>query len=192
MKEQKIIYIIGLIIYLLFAIGSECLYRNKLYDESVKYEEDIDQDGFWHHFFYFWAMIFLYSSMGIGIIITLFFYPINITFSYFSIPMLLTFTMCMLKSIYSNPRPYWDIYEGKQGVRKDKFQPEPTECDGGFGNPSGHALISTYLLCLWDLFINSTRFNKFQGTKKTFIKYFSLSLSIIFMFFIIKFCLEQF
>ena len=184
MKEIKIIYIIGLIVYLLFAFGSEFLYRNKLYDKSVEYEKDIDQDGFWHYFFYFWAMIFLYSSMGIGIIAILFFYPINITFSYYSIPMLLTFTMCMLKSIYSNPRPYWDIYVEKQGSEENKFLSDPTECDGGFGNPSGHALLSTYLLCLWDLFINSTRFNKLEGIKKTFIKYFSLFLSIAFMFFI--------
>lgn len=181
MKEKKIIYIIGLIIYLLFAFGSECLYRKKLYDESVDFEEDIDQDGFWHHFFYFWAMIFLYSSMGIGVIVTLFYYPINITFSYFSIPMLLTFTMCMLKSIYANPRPYWDIYYKLKKENPYKELPEPTECDGGFGNPSGHALISTYLLCLWNLFINSTRFNKLEGTKKIFVKFFTLFLTITFM-----------
>jgi hypothetical protein len=95
--------------------------------------------------------------------------------------MLLTFTMCFLKSIYANPRPYWDIYL-EEYLNKDL--PDPTECDGGFGNPSGHALISTYLLCLWNLFINSTRFRKFEGTKKTFIKYFSLFLAITFMFFI--------
>ena len=188
MKAKKIIFIIGLIIYLLIAFGTECLYRNKLYVKSLDYEDDIKQHGFFHDFYFFWAIIFLILMMSLGISITLLYYPKNIFFSYFSIPMILAFTMCILKSIYSNPRPYWDIYldmERERDLNSTEKYRNPTECDGGFGNPSGHALLSTYLLCLWNLFINSKYFEKLEGAKKTFIKYSSLFISILFMIFII-------
>ena len=90
--------------------------------------------------------------------------------------------MCFLKSVYVNSRPYWEIYNEK--INNLDFSTKPTECDGEFGNPSGHALLSTYLLCLWDLFLYSGFFNKIEGKKKIFIKYFTLFLSIICIIFI--------
>ena len=70
------------------------------------------------------------------------------------------------------------LYVKNQGINQNKFLPNPTECDGEFGNPSGHALLATNLLILWDLFLNSNYF-KIQGKKqKAFLKYLSLALSI--------------
>lgn len=185
MNKIKIILIVCLIIYLLTAFGTEILYRNKLYEISVDYIEKIKQEGFFHYFYYFWSVIFLLAMMIIGITITLVFYPINIFFSYLSLQIILVFIMCLLKSLYSNPRPMWDIYLENQKNRTDIFLPTPTECDGGFGNPSGHALSSTYILSLWDLFINSHYFRKIEGKKKLFVKYFTLILSLTCIIFII-------
>ena len=122
--------------------------------------------------------------MLIGISVTLFFYPLNIYFSYLSIELILVFIMCILKTLYSNSRPYWDIYLEKQGNRTDTFLPEPTECDGEFGNPSGHALLSTLILHLWNLFINSNYFNSINEKKKIFIKYITLIFSITSIIFV--------
>ena len=183
--NKKLIILFCLIIYLLITFGTEIFYRDRLYEISVEYIENISQKGFFHYFYFFWSIIFLFSMMGIGLFITLFFYPINTFFIYVSIQIILVFIMCILKSLYSNPRPYWDIYLKNQGNRTDTFLPTPTECDGEFGNPSGHALLSTYLLYLWDLFINSNYYNnKISGKKKIVIKYITLILSIICIIFV--------
>jgi hypothetical protein len=91
--------------------------------------------------------------------------------------------MSILKSLYASPRPFWDIY-----IEKDKngdSSSKPIECDGGFGNPSGHALQSTYILFLWYLFTNSNCFNKIKGKKKIVFKYLTLILSIMCLLFVI-------
>ena len=179
--KKKLIFTIILIIYLIIAFGTEALYRNKLYEISVEYIEKIKQEGFFHIFYFFWSMIFLYFMIIIGMLVTLFFYPINTFFTYVSIQLILIFIMCILKSLYSQQRPFWDIYLKKGN---ETHIPSPTECDGEFGNPSGHSLLSTYILCLWDLFLYSGFFNKIEGKKKIFIKYFTLFLSIICIIFI--------
>ena len=184
MTKMKLIIIVCIIIYLIIIFGTEILYRNKLYEISIDYIEDIKQEGFFHYFYFFWSVVFLIVIMVIGMIITLVFYPINIFFSYLAIQIILVFIMSVLKSLYSNPRPFWDIYVENQGNKTDDFLPSQTECDGGFGNPSGHSLLSTYILCLWDLFINSQYFRKIEGKKKIFLKYFTFVLSIICIIFI--------
>lgn len=184
MNIKKIIFIFCLIIYLIIAFGTEYFYRDKLYDISIKYIENIKQDGFFHYFYFFWSMVFLILIIIFGILITLLFYPISIFFSFLSIQIILSFIMCILKSVYSNPRPFWDIYLKNEKNETEKLLPTPTECDGGFGNPSGHSLSATYILCLWNLFINSNYFKKIEGKKKIFIKYFTLVLSIICILFI--------
>ena len=180
--NKKQIFIYCLIFYLIIAFVSEIFYRNKLYNESVKYIEKIDQEGFFHYFYYFWSNIFLYGMIGIGLLIILFFYPFFIFFSYTSVVITLVFIMSLLKSLYSNPRPFWDIYL-KRRNNNEKL-PTPTECDGEFGNPSGHSLLSVFMLILWDLFINSKFFQKNLGIKKIIIKYAALIISIICMAFI--------
>jgi membrane-associated phospholipid phosphatase len=180
--EKKIVLIICLISYLIIVFITEIFYREPLYKISVEYIENIKQEGFPFYFNLFWSQIFFYGLMFIGTLIALLCYPINIFFCNISIQITLIFIMCLLKSLYSSARPFWDIYLQKD---KEETLPNPTECDGEFGNPSGHALISSYLLILWYLFINSKFYNKIEGIKKTVIKYITLVLSIICIFCII-------
>jgi H+/gluconate symporter-like permease len=119
--------------------------------------------------------------MMVGMTLPLLTFPINTGFTYLSIQIILTFIMCLLKSLYSQERPYWDIY---LEYKNQTSVPDPTECDAEFGNPSGHSLLSTYLLCLWDLFLCTNCFNKLEGIKKIIIKYVTLFLSIISIIFI--------
>ena len=173
---KKRVLKICLIAYLIIAFITEIFYREPLYEISVKYIKKIKQEGFPFYFNYFWSMIFLYGMICVGTLITLLCYPINIFFCNISIIITLIFIMCILKSLYSSPRPFWDIYNEES---KMKNLPNPTECDGEFGNPSGHSLISTYLLILWYLFTNSKFCNRIKGIKKALIKYITLILSII-------------
>jgi membrane-associated phospholipid phosphatase len=163
MCKKKKIYIICLIFYLIIVFVTEIFYRNKLYELSVEFEEKINQKGFLHYFYFFWSYIFIYGMLLVGTIIVMFLYPINILFCYLAIIITLTFTMCLLKSIYINSRPYWDIFnENYKNITNNNIDKFPTECDGGFGNPSGHSLMSTSFLCLWYLFINSNPIKKFK------------------------------
>ena len=180
--ENKTVLIICLITYLVIAFISEIFYREPLYEISVNYIEKIKQEGFPFYFNFFWTYIFFYGMMFVGTLISLICYPINIFFCNIAIEIILIFIMCLLKSLYSSPRPFWDIYNTKS---KMEDLPKPTDCDGEFGNPSGHALLSTYLLVLWYLFTNSKFYNRFEGVKKNVIKYLTLVLSIICIIFII-------
>ena len=175
METKKKIYIFCLLIYLAIVFGTEILYRKKLYELSVEYEEKIKQEGFFHYFYFFWSYIFIYGMLFIGTVIVMLFYPITVLFCHLSMILSLIFTMCFLKSIYSNSRPYWDIYHNNFNGTDIS---DPTECDGGFGNPSGHSLMSTSFLCLWYLFINSKYVRNFRRTSRLFIQFISLLITI--------------
>lgn len=183
--SKKTILIFSLIIYLIVAFVTEIFYREDLYEISLKYIKEIKQKGFFHYFYFFWSYIFLSGMIGVGLYITLVFYPIHIFVTFFSLFIFIISIMCLLKSLYSNSRPYWDIYLLDQGNRTDKFLEDPTECDGEFGNPSGHALLSTLIIYLWNLFINSNYFNKINDKKKIYLKYLTLILSFICIIFMI-------
>ena len=175
MEKKKIIYIICFIIYLIVVFVTEIFYRNKLYDISVDYEEKIKQTGALNKFYFFWSSIFIYLVLGLGTIVVLILYPYNVFLSYVTIEVTLYFIMCLFKSVYANSRPYWNIYYEK--YKNTNYSSKPTECDGEFGNPSGHSLLSIATLFLWYLFANS---NLLKNNKcKLFIKYCSLLLVII-------------
>jgi membrane-associated phospholipid phosphatase len=178
MCKKKKIYIICLFFYLIIVFVTEIFYRGKLYKFSINFEEKIKQEGFLHYFCFFWSYIFIYGMLLIGTILVMFLYPLNILFCYVTIVVTLIFIMCLLKSIYINSRPYWDIFNDiyKKNNPLDKF---PTECDGGFGNPSGHSLMSTSFLCLWYLLINSNPIKKFKKILQIFIKCITLFIIII-------------
>ena len=176
MDKKKIIYIICLIVYLIIVFVTEIFYRNKLYEVSVEFEEKIKQSGFLHYFYFFWSNIFLYGMLIVLVIFVMFLYPLNVLYCIIVIIISLIFIMCFLKSIYTSSRPYWDISFNKY---KNGDLSKPTECDGGFGNPSGHSLMSTALLCGWYLFINSNFLKKFKNINQIFIKIISLILAII-------------
>ena len=178
--DRKTIYIIGLIVYLIIVFSIEFAYRNPLYEKSVEYIEKIDQEGFSFYFYFFFTYIYLVGVIAIGNIIVLFFYPINIFFCNICFLIFSIFVMSIFKSSYANPRPYWDIF---LKLKKNNLPlPAVTECDGEFGNPSGHALLNLYILFLWHLFINSKFVTKLvTDLSKILVKYLSLVVVIICM-----------
>ena len=177
MEKKKIIMIIGLIVYLIIIFVTEIFYRKPLFDRSVVYEESIKQSGFLHYFYFFWSYIFIYSMLVIGVLIVLLFYPYNIFLTLATIIVTLFFIMCFLKSVYVNSRPYWEIYNEK--INNLDFSTKPTECDGEFGNPSGHSLLATAFLNLWYLFIYSDFLKKFGKTCQFFSKIIGLIIVIV-------------
>lgn len=179
-KRQK--FCLFLIIFFILIFISEIFYRRPLYDLSVQYISKIKQEGFFHNFYIFWSKYFLSIINISGILITNLFYPLHVFFSHISVQAISGSINGLLKSIYSNERPYWDIYI--QNDSKNIQMPKPTECAFGFGNPSGHSMSSTYILYLWNLFISSNFFNKMKGKKKIIIKYVTLILSIISIIFV--------
>ena len=181
--NKKSIFTIGLIIYLIIVFSTEIIYRERLYKFSVEYIDKIDQDGFFHKISYFWSFIFFYLMQIIGIYITLFFYPITVGYCHISLEVIMVCIIFLFKSVYTSPRPYWDIYIKRQEDATEKLRP-PTECDPEFGNPSGHTFLSTYLLILWNLFINSKFIKDMEGRKKIFIKYITFILSLLCIVFI--------
>lgn len=174
-KKQK--FCLFLSIFFIVIIISEIFYRRPLYDLSVKYISQIKQEGFFHNFYIFWSNYYLTIINISGILITNLFFPLHVFYSHISAQAISGSFNGLLKSIYSNERPYWDIYI--QNDSKNIQLPKPTECTLGFGNPSGHSMSSTYILYLWNLFICSNFFNKMKGKKKIIIKYATLILSII-------------
>ena len=177
MDKKKKAFCILLIIYYFIILGTEILYREKLYEISVKFEEKLKQSGFLHGFFFFWSYIFIYGMMVIATIIVMLYYPYNVMICYIANELCLIIIMCLLKSIYANSRPYWEIYNKK--FKEEEFETYPTECDGGFGNPSGHSLMSTSFLSFWYLLINSKYLRQFQRRWKNCLSIFSLLLVII-------------
>ena len=184
--KQK--YIIGIIIVLIIIFVTEIFYRRPLYDLSVKYISQIKQTGFFHEFYIFWARDFNKIINYAGIFFTILFCPLNIFFSHLSSQYMLDFINGIFKSLYSNERPFWDIYiELNNTLNSSAIAsiPAPTECNTSFGNPSGHAMRATYLLILWNLLINSKYFNKLDRKKKIITKYVTLFLSILGIIFVL-------
>ena len=182
--DKKKIFIIILIIYLIITFVSEILYRNKLYDKSIDYIEEIKQKGFFHYFYFFWAVIFFYGLLVIGFFISFLFYPIYYCYCFISVELFSIFIYCLLKPIYCSPRPIWDIYLKNQGNSDDKIFPKPTDCDGEFGNPSGHSVLCAILLILWHQFINSNYCKKLEQKKLIIMKIISLILIIVCIIFV--------
>ena len=178
--NKKTIFLICFIIYLIIIFGVEFAYRKKLYEVSVEYIEKLKQEGFIHYFFWFFSVVYIIAIIVIGIIITLFCYPLHIFFCHLSILLFTIFIMSIFKSLYTNSRPYWDIF--LKWKSEQRTLPKPTECDGEFGNPSGHAMLNMYTLYLWHLFISSRFVNKIENNvKRNLAKYLTLVLALFFM-----------
>jgi len=177
--EKKTIYLICLGVYFLIVFLTELAYREPLYNSSLESIKEIEQGGFLEYFYVFWGLIIFYGIIFLGLAITIIYYPLNVFLSYLMYEIVLIFVMCILKSMYASPRPYWDILKENYQNQKEMFK--PTSCEPEFGNPSGHALQSTFILCLWHLFTHSKLFNKWSDTKKTVVKYATLAFSIVTM-----------
>ena len=146
-SKFKLILII-FIIYIIAVVISEQFYREYLFKKSIKIETDIYNKSskklitFFKIITEFGTVLFLIPLLII-IHITL---PINISYTFLSVLILSAYYDNILKIIYSSPRPFWI----KTSIKN--------ECDGGFGNPSGHSFSSfSVFLSLWNILIENIK-----------------------------------
>ena len=154
------------ILWIIFIITFEMTFRDLLFNFSLTIEPEFQKSG---NFILFLMKIF--SILGTEIafsVILLFIINFDDTFKSYIIYMLcvssntLTIT---LKMVYREARPYY--------INKDIL---PLNCEGGYGNPSGHSLASAAIyLSIWKLYY-SDRENKDKFT--------SLVLFLCLIFFI--------
>ena len=134
--KNKIRNIFVFILLPIIIIISEIYYREKLYTFSLKFGIKM-QKYYSNIFINFMKFI---TKFGCDYCCFIFFGIIFISFSlihtfiYFIGLMLCIYIQSLMKMIYGNSRPFMDNNNLFQG-----------SCDGGFGNPSGHSLISVFI-----------------------------------------------
>ncbi len=168
-KYQKIIL---LIIYFLLCITTNIFYRKSLYDLSLSFQRSFQEKFNSQIIKLYFKIITHFGSQVFYIpvfIILFFFNPLNYFIYILSTLLIAIYVSNVLKIIYHNPRPFW----------KDKNLFKDV-CEGGFGNPSGHAMgsISTYL-GIYHLLIKNKKFKeniKFQIGLFVFTIFFILNI----------------
>ena len=142
-KSNLIIVILSII-----TIISEILYRDALFEFSLDFEEDWQKNSPKQiiNFFKFITKFGGEYLMPIPIFfIFCFFSLIESSIYIFGLIFVLHFHS-MMKIWYGSIRPFWK--------NKDLFQ---EVCDGGFGNPSGHSISSTYLYLMLFIYLSQTK-----------------------------------
>ena len=155
-KLYLLIKILILLIYVAIIVSTEIAYRKKLFDKSIEYQEDIREkhekkSAFYNCWKFFSFIGTHYICLSVYFIIFIFF-PLNYSFCILQSLNLANYITNLLKMIYRNPRPYWksDILD--------------IVCESGYGNPSGHSLVSlSFFLTLSHV---PTNFNFFRTTLK--------------------------
>jgi membrane-associated phospholipid phosphatase len=145
-------------------IISEFFFRNPLFNKSVELIEDF-QSKTGKGFENFMKLI---SKCGfavfIFVLIGYFIFPLTKQYPYIFTCILSFYINNILKIFYRNPRPFFE----NDLILK--------ECDGGFGNPSGHAMLSSCsYLSFCQLLCEEFNFNFIIR----FILYFVFSLIIL-------------
>ena len=167
-NQTKIIIITS---YFLIVIITEILYREPLKNLSTKFIEFLQDKLNNTVTRIFFSLITYFGSEKILIpivVIFLFFNPL--IYFYYLIFSIITSTYfaSILKLIYTDFRPFWD---------DNKISPI-INCDMGYGNPSGHSLVSTVTyLGLWKL-LQKNRINKKRMNSLTIL---SIMIVIIFL-----------
>jgi membrane-associated phospholipid phosphatase len=114
-------------------IGIEFSYRQILFDKSLDWINSFQaSDSSNSTKIFFKAMTILGTeSVLIPLFVIIFnWLPLSKSYLFLTVLILSTYLDNVLKIIYNNPRPYW--------VRQFTF----VSCEGGYGNPSGHAFSS--------------------------------------------------
>ena len=135
-KEQNNTFI-KFIILLLFVIASvvgELFYRQPLFDESIDFELKWRQNAWGFTKTSYNIITNLGGEYGLilYLIIIYFFFPLTKSFCFMIGVIACTYLDNIMKLWYHDPRPFWE---------ESKLH---SNCDGGFGNPSGHSFISTF------------------------------------------------
>ena len=140
-------------IYFILVILSENLYREKLFEKSIKFQEDIQnnfsKDSLFFTVFKLISKFGIPSLMQIIYFIVFLFLPLNSSFLIFQSIIYPSYFTNLLKIIYRQDRPYWHSEILTQ------------VCSKGYGNPSGHSFSSTcFYLCLSQVIFNNYNFFK--------------------------------
>ena len=142
-KSNVIIIILSII-----TIISEIMYRDALFEFSLDFEEEW-QENSPKQIIKFFKIITKFGGeylMAMPILfIFCFFSLIESSIYVFGLIFVLHFHS-MMKIWYGDIRPFWK--------NKDLFQ---DICDGGFGNPSGHSISSTYLYLMLFIYLSQTK-----------------------------------
>lgn len=127
---------IFILILLPLIIISEVFYRESLFNYSLKFEKNI-QNSTTENAFVFFRFVTVAGCdyfIGISLIIIFLGFSFIQTFVYFLGITLSIYIQSLMKIIYGNSRPFMEKQELFKGI-----------CDGGFGNPSGHAIVSFFI-----------------------------------------------
>ena len=130
---KLIIKIIILFLLLITIIVAELFYREPLFNYTLENVPIAQKKASKSLINFFKLMSHLGGFIGNSIImlVTVLFFPINKSFTFIMTSSFAIYVTNLFKIIYGNPRPYWEKYSIKS-----------FDCDGGFGNPSGHNLLS--------------------------------------------------
>lgn len=156
-----------ILFYTFLAIGIEVAYRDVLFEKSFDVTKKLQNhnsksfDDFCRVFTNFGGAYFNFSILFIIFL----YYPLNKTYCFLNVLLTSMYVNNALKFIYAQSRPFW------MDPTLLKF------CEGGWGNPSGHAMnsICTFL-SLWKLF---TDYKCFEKKYISILKYLILVLFII-------------
>ena len=164
-----------LFIFVVLTIVTEMFYRKGLYDKSVTFIEEWQKDPWPTTKIFFQIMTSLGGEycLVIYLLLIYFFFPLSKSFSFVIGIIACIFLDNVMKLLYHDPRPFWtntDLYSGS--------------CDGGFGNPSGHAYASTFTYLGFFRLLSKTKFfaNKLM---------YKVILFLVALFFIITIVLSR-
>ena len=169
-NENKYKNIFFLILLPIIVI-TELFYNNFLFNYSLNFELNI-QKYLSDNIIIFFRFItkagceyFIFISL---IIIIFNFSLIKVIICFFGLTICI-YIQSIMKMIYGNSRPFLENHQLFKGI-----------CDGGFGNPSGHALVSCYFyLILINYIINHKYFNDRAILKIILTLVFLISLILV-------------
>ena len=145
-KLNIIIIIISIILFII-----EFFYRDPLFQYSLDFEKNWQENATKETIttFKIFTKIGGEYLMAVPVIIVLWFFTLIKSYVY-----LMGFIFClqfhsMMKIWYGNKRPFWHIESLYKGI-----------CDGGFGNPSGHSISTTFLYLSLFIYYKQTKFLK--------------------------------
>lgn len=157
-------------IYVIIVMFTEIFYRKTLFQESANVEINLQQNldlGIFKFFSDYGTL----STFFPVLIIFYMFYPLNISFTLFSVIIHATYWDNIFKILYGEPRPYW------------VFQELIPSCNVGFGNPSGHSMSSSAVyLSIWHILITKIEFFEKRTLLKILLLIFFLMVIIMIIF----------
>ena len=147
-NKENVVKILIFLLFLTTIIITEIFYRNKLFNKSLTAEKN-SQNFFGKKFFKTYFSFF--SLLGEKLIILPYIIfictsPINYSLIQIFILDISIYFTTFFKSIYKNPRPFW--------INNDLL----TECNGGYGNPSGHSITSTSVYLSMAYFLSNYKY----------------------------------